>query len=101
MNTTTEQLRATVREGYQVLLRAEAEIILPDGKDVIGNYSNTEAFEILKLPDVTQIGKNVDLGDSVFYGVSEILVRESRAAGFREGAASPQNPPLAVLPPSR
>ena len=38
MNTTTEQLRATVREGYQVLLRAEAEIVLPDGKDVIGNY---------------------------------------------------------------
>ncbi|MBQ1956875.1 MAG: hypothetical protein II365_03790, partial [Clostridia bacterium] len=28
-------------------------------RDVIGNYSNTEAFEILKLPDVTQIGKNV------------------------------------------
>ena len=27
--------------------------------DVIGNYSDTEAFEILKLPDVTQIGKNV------------------------------------------
>ena len=38
MNTTTEQLRATVREGYQVLLRAEAELILPEGKDVICNY---------------------------------------------------------------
>ena len=38
MNTTTEQLRATVREGYQMLLRAEAELILPEGKDVIGNY---------------------------------------------------------------
>ena len=38
MNTTTEQLRATVREGYQVLLRAEAELVLPEGKDVIGNY---------------------------------------------------------------
>ena len=38
MNTTTEQLRATVREGYQVLLRAEADILVPEGKDVIGNY---------------------------------------------------------------
>ena len=38
MNTTTEQLRATVREGYQVLLRAEAELVLPEGKDVISNY---------------------------------------------------------------
>ena len=38
MNTTTEKLGATVREGYQVLLRAEAEILLPEGKDVIGNY---------------------------------------------------------------
>ena len=38
MNTTTEQLRATVREGYQVLLRAEAEMILLEGKDVICNY---------------------------------------------------------------
>lgn len=38
MNTTTEQFKATVREGYQVLLRAEAEIVLPEGKDVIGNY---------------------------------------------------------------
>ena len=38
MNTTTEKLAATVREGYQVLLRAEAELLLPDGKEVIGNY---------------------------------------------------------------
>ena len=38
MNTTTEKLVATVREGYQVLLRAEAELLLPEGKDVIGNY---------------------------------------------------------------
>ena len=38
MNTTTEKLTATVREGYQVLLRAEAELLLPEGKDVIGNY---------------------------------------------------------------
>ena len=38
MNTTTEKLGATVREGYQVLLRAEAEIVLPEGKEVIGNY---------------------------------------------------------------
>ena len=38
MNTTTEKLGATVREGYQVLLRAEAEILLPEGKDIIGNY---------------------------------------------------------------
>lgn len=38
MNTTTEKLTATVREGYQVLLRAEAELVLPKGKDVIGNY---------------------------------------------------------------
>ena len=38
MNTTTEQCKATVREGYQVLLRAEAELILPEGKNVIGNY---------------------------------------------------------------
>ena len=38
MNTTTEKRGACVREGYQVLLRAEAEILLPDGKDVIGNY---------------------------------------------------------------
>ena len=38
MNTTTEKLGATVREGYQVLLRAEAELILPEQKDVIGNY---------------------------------------------------------------
>ena len=38
MNTTTEQLRATVREGYQVLLRAEATVVLPEGKDVIGKY---------------------------------------------------------------
>ena len=38
MNTTTEQLRTTVREGYQVLLRAEAELVLPEGKDVIGKY---------------------------------------------------------------
>ena len=38
MQTTTEKRSATVREGYQVLLRAEAEIVLPEGKDVIGNY---------------------------------------------------------------
>ena len=38
MNTISEQLQATVREGYQVLLRAEAELVLPEGKDVIGNY---------------------------------------------------------------
>ena len=38
MNTTTQKLAATVREGYQVLLRAEAELVLPEGKDVIGNY---------------------------------------------------------------
>ena len=38
MNTTTEKLGATVREGYQVLLRAEAELVLPEGKEVIGNY---------------------------------------------------------------
>lgn len=38
MNTTAEQLRATVREGYQVLLRAEASIVLPEGKDVISKY---------------------------------------------------------------
>ena len=38
MNTITEQLRATVREGYQVLLRAEAELVLPEGKDVIEKY---------------------------------------------------------------
>ncbi len=38
LNTTTEQLRATVREGYQVLLRAEAELVLPEEKEVIGNY---------------------------------------------------------------
>ena len=38
MNTITEKRSATVREGYQVLLRAEAEIVLPEGKDVIGNY---------------------------------------------------------------
>ena len=38
MNTTTEKLAATVREGYQVLLRAEAELLFPDGKEVIGNY---------------------------------------------------------------
>ena len=38
MNTTTEKLAATVREGYQVLLRAEAELLLPTGKEVIGNY---------------------------------------------------------------
>lgn len=38
MNTITQKFGATVREGYQVLLRAEAELILPEGKDVIGNY---------------------------------------------------------------
>lgn len=38
MNTTTEKRGACVREGYQVLLRAEAELVLPEGKDVIGNY---------------------------------------------------------------
>lgn len=38
MNTTTEKLGATVREGYQVLLRAEAELLFPEGKEVIGNY---------------------------------------------------------------
>ena len=38
MNITTEKLGATVREGYQVLLRAEAEILLPEGKEVINNY---------------------------------------------------------------
>lgn len=38
MNTITEQMTATVREGYQVLLRAEAELVLPEGKEVIGNY---------------------------------------------------------------
>jgi hypothetical protein len=38
LNTTTEKRTATVREGYQVLLRAEAEILLPEGKEVIGNY---------------------------------------------------------------
>ena len=38
MHTTTEQMRSTVREGYQVLLRAEAELVLPEGKDVIKKY---------------------------------------------------------------
>ncbi len=38
MNINTEKLCATVSEGYQVLLRAEAELSLPEGKDVIGNY---------------------------------------------------------------
>jgi hypothetical protein len=38
MNTNTEKLWVTVSEGYQVLLRAEAEIVLPEGKDVITNY---------------------------------------------------------------
>ena len=38
MNTTTEKRGACVREGYQVLLRAEAELVLPEGKDVICNY---------------------------------------------------------------
>ena len=38
MNTITEKRGACVREGYQVLLRAEAELVLPEGKDVIGNY---------------------------------------------------------------
>ena len=38
MTTIIEKLGATVREGYQVLLRAEAEILLPEDKDVIGNY---------------------------------------------------------------
>jgi len=38
LNTTTEKRGACVREGYQVLLRAEAELVLPEGKDVIGNY---------------------------------------------------------------
>ena len=35
---TTEKHGACVREGYQVLLRAEAELVFPEGKDVIGNY---------------------------------------------------------------
>ncbi len=38
MNTTTEKHGACVREGYQVLLRAEAELLLFEGKDVICNY---------------------------------------------------------------
>ena len=38
MNMTTEKHGACVREGYQVLLRAEAELVFPEGKDVIGNY---------------------------------------------------------------
>lgn len=38
MNTITEQIKATVCEGYQVLLRAEAELVLPEGKEFIGNY---------------------------------------------------------------
>lgn len=38
MHTITEQMRATVREGYQVLLRAEAELVLPEGKEVMGKY---------------------------------------------------------------
>ena len=38
MNTTTEKHGACVREGYQVLLRAEAELVLLEGKDVICNY---------------------------------------------------------------
>ena len=38
MNTISEQMRATVREGYQVLLRAEAELVLPEGKDVMEKY---------------------------------------------------------------
>ncbi len=38
MNTITEKLSATVREGYQVLLRAEAELILPQEKEIICNY---------------------------------------------------------------
>ena len=38
MQTITEKRSATVCEGYQVLLRAEAEIVLPEGKNVIGNY---------------------------------------------------------------
>ena len=38
MNTTTEKHGACVREGYQVLLRAETELVLLEGKDVICNY---------------------------------------------------------------
>ena len=38
MNLTTQKSSATVREGYQVLLRAEAELIHPEGKDVIQKY---------------------------------------------------------------
>lgn len=38
MNTITEALKATVREGYQVLLRAEAELVLPQEKEIIGGY---------------------------------------------------------------
>ena len=38
MNTISEQMRATVREGYQVLLRAEAELVLPEGKGVMEKY---------------------------------------------------------------
>ena len=43
MNTTTEQLRATVREGYQVLLRAEAE------KEARIRKAEGEAEAILKI----------------------------------------------------
>lgn len=38
MNTITEALKATVREGYQVLLRAEAELNLPEEREVICGY---------------------------------------------------------------
>ena len=38
MTINTEKFTAVVREGYQVLLRADAELVLPDGKEVICNY---------------------------------------------------------------
>ena len=38
METRQELLRATVREGYQILLRAEVELALPEGKQKMAAF---------------------------------------------------------------
>ncbi len=38
LKTETEELRATVREGYQILLRAEAQLLLPEEKPKIADF---------------------------------------------------------------
>ena len=47
MTTEIFEQRAIVREGYQILLRAEAELLLPEGKPKIGEFYKRTAHACL------------------------------------------------------